>query len=107
MVRYSIEPRTKKYFQKYGFFPFAEKYKKQLLVKGLGSLITASKKLLYRAREFLRNKIPDVVTNLYDDKIVKTSPAEEIIIPPEKKRKNIKRIKQVLSKWNTIKYLDY
>ena len=107
MARYSIEARTKKYVQKYDFFPFAEKYKKQLLVAGLGFLITASKKLFNGASEFLRNKIADVVTNLFDDKIVKTSPVEEIIMSPEKKRKSIKQIKQVLSKWNTAKYLNY
>ena len=48
-----------------------------------------------------------MVTNLFDDKIVKTSPVEEIIMSPEKKRKSIKQIKQVLSKWNTAKYLNY
>ena len=47
------------------------KYKKQLLDKGLDSLITASKKVAYKADEFIGNEIADVVTNSNDDKIVK------------------------------------
>ena len=48
MTRYFIEPRTRKYLKGSGFFSFARnlsnKYKKQLLDTGLGSLKTASKK---------------------------------------------------------------
>ena len=33
------------------------------------------------------------MTNSNNDKIVKRKPVEEIVIPPEKKRRNIKRIK--------------
>ena len=47
------------------------KYKKQLLDKGLDSLITASKKVAYKADEFIGNEIADAVTNSNDDKIVK------------------------------------
>ena len=32
---------------------------------------------------------------------------EQIIIPPEKKTRNIKQIKASITKWNTIKYLNY
>ena len=35
MRRYSIEPRTRKYVEGYGFLSFARKYKKQLLDTGL------------------------------------------------------------------------
>ena len=34
MTRYSIEPRTRKDFKRYGFLSFARKYKKQLLNTG-------------------------------------------------------------------------
>ena len=34
-MRYSIEPRTRKYVKGYGFLSFARKYQKQLLDKGL------------------------------------------------------------------------
>ena len=56
---------------------------KKSLDTGLDSLKTASKKLVYKIDEFLGNKISEAV-NSYDDKIVKTKPVEEIIIPPKK-----------------------
>ena len=60
----------------------------------LDFLKTASKKVVQKTGDFLENKIQDAVPNLYDDKIVKTKPTEEIIIPPEKKKK----LRQVLQK---------
>ena len=83
---------------------FARKYKKQLLDTGLDSLKTDSKKIVYKTGKFLGNKIANSITRLYGDKIVKTKPAvdessrdvEETIIPPEKRRKNIRRIKTVI-----------
>ena len=60
---------------------------------GLDSLKTSSKKVIHKTGEVLGYKIADAVTNLYDDKIVKTKPVEEIIIPPENLRRNIKRVK--------------
>ena len=43
---------------------------KQLLDAGLDSLKTASKKVVHKACEFLRNKIAYAVTKSNDDKIV-------------------------------------
>ena len=86
MMLYSIEPRTRKYVKGYGFLSFARKYKKQLLDTGLDSLKIASIKVVNKAGEFLENKIADAVTKSNGNKIVKQEPAEEIIIPPEKKR---------------------
>ena len=43
MQRYSIEPRTRKYFNEYVFFSFPRKYKNQLLDTVLDSLKSASK----------------------------------------------------------------
>ena len=34
-MRYSVEPRTRKYVEGYGFLSFPRKYKKQLLDTGL------------------------------------------------------------------------
>ena len=85
MRRSSIEPRTRKHVKGYGFLSFTRKYKKQFLDAGLDFLKTASKKLVHKINEFLGNKITDAVTNSYEDKIVKTKPAEGIIIPPEKR----------------------
>ena len=35
---------------------------------------------------FLKNKLPDPVTNPYNDKIVKTEPIEKIIFPSQKRK---------------------
>ena len=76
----------------------------------LDSSKAASKKLVHKAGEFIRNKIADAVTKSNDeiklwktDKIVKQEPAEEIIIPPEKKRRNIKQIKTSIIKMEHYK----
>ena len=63
---------------------------------GLDSLKTTSEKAVHKTGGFLGNKTVDAGAKLYYDNIVKTKPliienqnVEEIIIPPEKKRKNI------------------
>ena len=65
ITRYSIESRTTKYIEGYGFLSFARnfsnKYRKQLLDTGLDDLKTASRKVVYKAAggtgEFIGNKI--------------------------------------------------
>ena len=71
--------------------------KKQLLDTRLDSLKSVSSKVVYKTSESLGNKIANVVTNLY----------EEIIILPEKREEILKELRQLLLKWNTIKYLSY
>ena len=93
MRRYSSEPRARKYVKGYGFSWFARKYKRQLLDTGLGSLKTASKKVVDEAGKFLENKIAYPVTKSTNDKISKQEPLEEIIIPLEKRRCNTNRNK--------------
>ena len=93
MRRYSIEPRRKKNVKEFEFLSFARKYKKQLLDTVLDAVKTASKKAVQKVNEFIGNKIADAVTKSNNDKIVKQEPVEEIIIPSEKKRWNIKQIK--------------
>ena len=96
MKRYSIEPRTGKYVEGYGFLSFARKYKKQLLDTG----INVSKKVIHKTCEFLGNKIADVVAMSNHDKIVKIDEnprnVEEIIIPPEKREEILNKLRQVL-----------
>ena len=92
MRRYSIEPRTRRYVNGYGFLSFARKYKKQFLVTGLD----ASKIVVHKAGEFIGIKIADAVTKSNNNKIVKKEPAEEIIIPPEEKYEILKTLKRVL-----------
>ena len=85
MRRYSIESRRRKYVKGYGFLSFARKYKKQLLDTGLD----ASKKVVRKAGEFIRNKTADAVTKSNDDNIEKQEPVEEITIPPDN---NLRRV---------------
>ena len=65
MMRYSIEPRTRKYAKGYRCLSFARnlpgKYKKHLLDTRLDSLKTASKKVILKIGEFLGNNIADAV----------------------------------------------
>ena len=70
---------------------------------GLDSSKTAFKKVARKLSGFLLNKIAGTVTNSYDNKIMKTKPVEETVIPPEKKRRNIKRIKKSIPKMEHYK----
>ena len=58
--------------------------------------INTSKKLIHKATEavseFIRNKIADAVAKSYNDKIVKTKPVEEIIVPPEERKEILKEL---------------
>ena len=78
------------------FYHLLENIKNQLLDTGLDFLKTASKKVVNKTGGFLGNKIADAVTNLYDNKIVKTKPVEEMIIPPEKREQILNELRQVL-----------
>ena len=91
-MRYSREPGTRKYVQGYILVSFAGKYKKQLWDKGLD----ASKKVVYKAGEYLRNKIADVVTKSNDVNTQEQEPVQEIIIPSEKREEILKKLRKVL-----------
>ena len=62
----------------------------------IDSLKTASKKVVHKAGEFIRNEIADAVTKSNDDKIVKQEPVEEIIIRPEERDEILNKLRQVL-----------
>ena len=99
----STESRTRKYVKGYNFSLFernlSNKSQKQLLDTGLDSLKTFPKKLVLKAREFIGNKITEAVAISYVNKILKPDEnlrnVEEIIIPPEK-RKKLNELRQVL-----------
>ena len=95
MKLYPTEPRTRKYVKRYVFLSFARQYKNQVLDTGLDSFKNAPKNVVHKRGDFLGNKIADAVTNLYDDKIVKSKPVEEVIIPPEKKKEILNELRQV------------
>ena len=81
----------------------------------LDSLKTASKNVVRKTAELLGNKTPDVVTKSKDDKIVNTKGVigensrnvEEIIISQEKREGISNELRQILKKWDSIKYLSY
>ena len=103
MTRYSIESRTRKYVKGHVFLSFARKCKKHLVDTKLYSLKNASKKVVHKTGGFLRNKIAEAVTNSYNNKIMKTNPVEEIIIPPEKREEMLKQIKTSIIKMEHFK----
>ena len=71
-------------------------YNIQLLDTGLDSVKTTSEKVVYKRSEFLGNKFVDAVTNLYDDRIVKTKTVEQINIPPEEGEEILNELRQVI-----------
>ena len=79
---------------------FLTNIEKKLLDTGLDALKTASKKVVHKAAEgtgeFIGNKIADAKIAKSNDKIVKTKPVEEIIIPPEKTEEILNELRQVL-----------
>ena len=100
-MQYSIEPRTRKHIKGYGFLSFVRKfynkYREQLLDKGLNALKTVSKQKVHKAAEvtgeFIGNKIADAVAKSNHDKIMQIKPVvdenarnvEKIIISPEER----------------------
>ena len=96
MMQYSIEPRTREFFKRYGFLSFARKLKKQLLDTGLNSLKAASKKEVHKAGEFIGNKIAAAVTKSNDDNTEKQECIEEIIVPTEKIDEILNKLRKVL-----------
>ena len=74
---------------------------------GLDALNSASKKVVGKAAEAADKYIGKNIA----DKIVKAEEnsrnVEEIIILPEKSGETLDTLRQVLQKWNTVKYLNY
>ena len=109
MRRYSIQLKSRKYFNGYGFLlsprKLSNKHGKQLLdidaKAGLDSIKSASKIVVHKAAEttgeFIGNKIAD--------KIVKPKPVwefknlrdiEEMIILPQKRKEILSKLRQLL-----------
>ena len=95
-MRYSTEPRFRKYVTGYGFLSFAKefgnKYDKKLMdtetKTGIDAAKTASKRVVQKTAEatgdLIGNKIADKITSIGKPK-EKTKEIEEIYIPPEKR----------------------
>ena len=104
-MRYSLEPKYRKYVQDYGFLSFArefgDKYSKKLMDAGIKTKIdaakSASKRVVQKTAEatgdLIENKIVDKITSLGKSKNKqkedKTNEVEEIYIPPEKRQQII------------------
>ena len=54
------------------------------------------KKLVLKAGEYLGNKTAGTVTKSNDDNTGKQEPAEEIIIPPEKREEILNKLRKLL-----------
>ena len=99
-MRYSTEPKSRKYVQGYGFLSFArrlgDRYGKKLIdtatKTGIDAAKTASKRVVQKTVEatgdLIGNKIADKITS-GGKKTEKTNKPEEIYIPPEKRQQII------------------
>ena len=99
-MRYSTEPRFRKYVKGYGFLSFARKFGdkcgKNLMdtarKTGINAAKIASKRVVQKTaeatRDLIGNKIADKITSI-DKPKEKTKEIEEIYIPPEKRQKII------------------
>ena len=120
-MRYSTEPRFRKYVKGYGFLSFArkfdDKYGKKLMDTATKTIIdaerTAYKRVVQKTAEatgdLIGNKMADKITSIGKPKEKeKTKKTEEICIPPEKRQQIIDNLRLFLStkcdtivkKWN-------
>ena len=95
-IRYSVEPKFRKYIKGYGFLSFArkfgDKHGKKLMdtatKTGTDAAKTASKRVVQEtaeaAADLVGNKIADKITTLGKPKEI-----EEIYIPPQKRQQTI------------------
>ena len=101
-MKYSTEPRIRKYVKGYGFLSFAikfgDKYVKKIIdtatKTGVDAAKTASKRAVQKNAEatedLIGNKIADKITSVGKSKEKeKINKPEEIYIPPEKIQKII------------------
>ena len=103
-MKYSTEPKFRKYVKGYGFLSFArkfgDKYGKTLMdtatKTGIDEAKTASKRVVQKTAEatgdLIRNKIADKITSVGKSK-EKTNKTEEIYILPEKRQQIIDDLK--------------
>ena len=100
-MRYSTEPRFRKYVKGYGFLSFARKfgnkYGKKLMdtatKTGIDAAKAASKRVVQKTaeatRDLIGNKVADKITSIGKPKEKETKKIEEIYIPPEKRQQII------------------
>ena len=103
-MKYSTEPRFRKFIKGYGFLSFSrkfgDKYGKKLMdtaIKtGIDAIKIASKRIVQKTAEatgdLIGNKIAGKITSVGKPK-EKTKNTEEIYIPPEKRQQIIDDLK--------------
>ena len=105
-MRYSTEPKYRKYVKGYNFLSFTrkvgDKYGKKLMdtatKTGIDPAKTASKRVVQKTAEatgdLIGNKIADKITSVgKSNEKEKTKKVEEIYIPPEKRQQIIDELK--------------
>ena len=98
-MRYSIEPRERRYVKGYGFMCFArnfnDKYSKSLMDLSITFVKTAGKKILKETAkatgDLIGNKIADKITakpskKSHDDEVINGIPKERYISPKERQK---------------------
>ena len=98
-MRYSIEPRERRYIKGYGFLSFArnfnDKYGKSLRNASKTFAKTAGKEILKETAkatgDLIGNKIADKITakpskKSHDDKVINAIPKERYISPKERQK---------------------
>ena len=100
-MRYSTEPKYRKYVKGNGFLSFArkfgDKYGKQLkdtaTKTGIDAAKTAFKRVVQKRADLIGNKIADKINSVgktrSKEKEDESNKRQEIYIPPEKKRQTI------------------
>ena len=105
-MRYSTEPKFRKYVKGFGFLFFArkfrDKYGKKLMDTATKTGIYMQQKLLYKKElykklqklwDLIGNKIADKITSIGKLKEKPKEKPEEIYIPPEKRQQIIDDLK--------------
>ena len=100
-MRYSIEPKFRKYVKGYGFLSFAKKFGNKYGNKlmdtatktGIDAAKTISKRIVKKTAEatedLIGNKIADKITSIGKLKEKETKKLEETYIPPKKRQQII------------------
>ena len=103
-MRYSTEPRFRKYVKGYGLLLFARKFGDQYGKKlvdtatktGIDAAKTASKRIVQKTseatRDLIGNKIADKIISIGKPK-EKANKTEEIYIPPKKRQQIIDELR--------------
>ena len=111
-MRYSIEPRFRKYVKGYGFLSFAKKFGNKCGKKlmdtatktGIDAAKSDSKTVVQKTAEakgdLIGNKIADKITSIGKPKEKETKEIEEIYIPPEKRQQIIDDLRLFWKMWH-------